>query len=368
MRQSQLLNQTRTARSDDAGEKFLLDGGFIRKLHSGVYVYPPAGALVRTRLIELYGSAAEGAGAQHVQLSNLAPELRSGQMGGYSFRLVSSYSGERALATRSEESIGHMLRSSWPRGSWYTGAFVWAVSREYRPSGGGRGYRRSIEYENLVTYAVRKAAARELADNFKQLAQPLLAALALEASWEPARPNETGEYIAHDLVTRLGPEESFRIGQICEFSSDSARALGLEPPNSDGSTRAVCFSLSINRTLYATARQLIRNPASMWPVSLAPFVCHIVPATSQLSDEHGAAFSAYRNLLDHGLSCLIDDRPLAPGRKFADSDLLRLPIRLVFPAKALECGSIGVRLFGDPEVRMSIDAAIESATGANRNG
>ena len=44
-----------------------------------------------------------------------------------------------------------------------------------------------------------------------------------------------------------------------------------------------------------------------------------------------------------GLDVLLDDRDLRPGEKFADADLIGIPIRVTAGKKSLEDGAVDVR-------------------------
>ena len=53
-----------------------------------------------------------------------------------------------------------------------------------------------------------------------------------------------------------------------------------------------------------------------------------------------AAEDLYRRLVEGGVDVLYDDRDVSPGVKFADADLLGVPIRLVVGAKGLARGVV----------------------------
>ena len=48
----------------------------------------------------------------------------------------------------------------------------------------------------------------------------------------------------------------------------------------------------------------------------------------------------YRALREHGIDILYDDRDVSAGEKFADHELIGIPIRLVISAKTLETGEV----------------------------
>jgi prolyl-tRNA synthetase len=77
-----------------------------------------------------------------------------------------------------------------------------------------------------------------------------------------------------------------------------------------------------------------------WPKSVAPFLVHLVTLRAKEKEaqermvETGEAL--YRELTDADVDVLWDDRAEAsPGEKFADADLLGLPLRLVVSEKTL---------------------------------
>jgi prolyl-tRNA synthetase len=51
----------------------------------------------------------------------------------------------------------------------------------------------------------------------------------------------------------------------------------------------------------------------------------------------------YKKLNDLGIETLYDDRDLRPGEKFADSDLLGIPTRVVISEKTLEKSVLEVK-------------------------
>jgi len=66
----------------------------------------------------------------------------------------------------------------------------------------------------------------------------------------------------------------------------------------------------------------------VWPESVAPYQVHLI---SLKEDEK--AEKVYQELLDAGIEVLYDDREdVAAGAKFADADLIGIPVRLLVVA------------------------------------
>jgi prolyl-tRNA synthetase len=111
-----------------------------------------------------------------------------------------------------------------------------------------------------------------------------------------------------------------------------------------------CFSLSINRTIYAVAERMIRDQHRSWPAAMAPFACHIVLASSKPPALMlNLAMELDERLRPLRVACLIDDRPIGTGRKLYDADLLRLPVRVIIRNRNESAQFVGMRLDGVPE-------------------
>jgi prolyl-tRNA synthetase len=80
----------------------------------------------------------------------------------------------------------------------------------------------------------------------------------------------------------------------------------------------------------------------IWPRSVAPFDVHIV-SLGREPEIADAAGRLYADLRAAGLDVLFDDRSESPGVKFADADLIGVPLRLTVSKKSLANDSIEVK-------------------------
>jgi prolyl-tRNA synthetase len=76
-----------------------------------------------------------------------------------------------------------------------------------------------------------------------------------------------------------------------------------------------------------------------WPKAIAPYDVHVVVLPGV--EEHGETTA--QALSDAGADVLLDDRELRAGEKFADADLIGLPLRVTVGKKTLEDGMVDVR-------------------------
>jgi prolyl-tRNA synthetase len=100
----------------------------------------------------------------------------------------------------------------------------------------------------------------------------------------------------------------------------------------------------------------------VWPAALAPFQVHLAALGAGRSPEVAAAADALHDRLEAaGVEVLYDDRDVSPGVKFADADLLGIPVRLVVGGKGVARGIVEwrSRATGD-EREVALDAPAEA--------
>ena len=99
----------------------------------------------------------------------------------------------------------------------------------------------------------------------------------------------------------------------------------------------------------------------IWPEAVAPFHVHLLGFN--LDDEAimNRATEIYDTLTEKGIEVLFDDRNKGPGEKFADSDLIGIPHRLVVSRKTGE--QVEYKARNSNEAKMvSLEEAIKTLT------
>jgi prolyl-tRNA synthetase len=78
----------------------------------------------------------------------------------------------------------------------------------------------------------------------------------------------------------------------------------------------------------------------VWPAAIAPFGVHLIALGEDMSE----AEALYKELTDKGVEVLFDDRVgVMAGEKFADADLLGIPLRVVVSKRSLENGGAEIK-------------------------
>jgi prolyl-tRNA synthetase len=109
-----------------------------------------------------------------------------------------------------------------------------------------------------------------------------------------------------------------------------------------------CYGIGVSRTLTAICEQNNDERGLIWPVNIAPFHIHLVPVN--MKDKTQSALAGELNEeLQKNYTVLLDDRKERPGVKFADADLIGLPVRITVGKKASE-GIVEVKIRKTGEV------------------
>ena len=115
-----------------------------------------------------------------------------------------------------------------------------------------------------------------------------------------------------------------------------------------------CYGVGISRTLSAIIESHHDDRGIIWPKAVTPFDVHIITANPKDKEAVEIAETLYEDLGKH-YRVLYDDRKERAGVKFADSDLIGLPYRIVVGRAAKE-GKVEVKARDSEEsMELSID-------------
>ncbi|MGG2085015.1 proline--tRNA ligase [Lysinibacillus pakistanensis] len=97
-----------------------------------------------------------------------------------------------------------------------------------------------------------------------------------------------------------------------------------------------CYGIGVSRILAAVAEQFQDENGFVWPTQLAPYDIHVVPVNTKDETQVALADELYGLLKTYRYDVLLDDRAERAGVKFADADLIGLPVRVTVGKKATE--------------------------------
>lgn len=136
------------------------------------------------------------------------------------------------------------------------------------------------------------------------------------------------------------------IGHIFKLGTHYSDKFGAQVLDKNGRLVDVimgCYGIGVTRLLSAVAEQNADENGLIWPDSIAPFDVHVIPVNAKKDDQMAMANAIDQQLTAAGYEVLVDDRKERAGVKFADSDLIGLPIRITIGKKAAD-GIVEVKI------------------------
>lgn len=143
--------------------------------------------------------------------------------------------------------------------------------------------------------------------------------------------------VERDELTEVKTAE---VGNIFNFATQKTTELGLRYKNEKGEDIPVwlgSYGIGITRLMGVLVEKFSDDKGIVWPVSVAPFQVHLVQVGVDEKVKKDAD-ELYNALVEAGIEVLFDDRDLRAGEKFADSDLIGIPYRVVVSEKTLASG------------------------------
>ena len=162
-------------------------------------------------------------------------------------------------------------------------------------------------------------------------------------------------------------EPAIEVGNIFKLGTRYSDPLGASYLDESGTSRPIwmgSYGLGPARLAAAAVEQYADESGISWPASMAPFDVHLVGLGREGSEEREVAERLYGELSETGLDTVYDDRDAGPGEKFADAELLGVPLRLTVGRRTLASGEIEVQVRRGRETRSlplegAADAAVE---------
>src|SRR3989344_3112681 len=143
----------------------------------------------------------------------------------------------------------------------------------------------------------------------------------------------------------LKEKKAIEVGNIFPLGIRFSDALGLKYKDESGKDIPVImgsYGLGPGRLMGAIVEVLSDKKGIVWPREVAPFTVHLVAITGGNADVSAEADRLYDLLRENNVEVLYDDRDVRAGEKFADSDLIGIPKRLVVSEKTMSEGGIEV--------------------------
>lgn len=384
MRQSTLF--PKTAKLPPAGEtsvnaQLLERAGFIKKHMAGVYSYLPLGVRVLRKVESRIRDAMNAIDGQEVYLSVLQPKELWEKTGRWELLAPVMYqfqdhsNKEVGLGITHEEVIASLLRSGISSYKDLPVSLYQIQSKfrhEARPRSGllrGREFPMKDLYSCHASQEECDAYYEKVAEAYEKLFASLdLHARRVEASGgdftksrnhEFQVPCETGEdriiacssctYAenleiaktkAEDPCPQCGKKElrvtnAIEVGHIFTLGTKYAEGVGAFFTDKNGEKKPVVmasYGIGVSRIIATIVEVHHDATGILWPAAVAPFDAHILALPGKDALRHAEALAS--SLEAAGLEVLLDDRDARAGEKFADSDLIGIPVQCVISERS----------------------------------
>lgn len=393
MRQSQLFTKTRKSAPKDEVAKnaqLLIRGGFIHKEMAGVYDLLPLGLRVVEKIKQVVREEMDAIGGQEFLMSSLQRKELWEKTDRWSdanvdvwFKSELKSGGEVGFGWSHEEPITDMMRNfieSYRDLPKYPYQFQTKLRNELRAKSGimrGReflmkdmySYSTSEEahkafYEKATAAYLRVFERLELGDRtfltfasggaFTQFSHEFQTLCdAGEDSVFVSREKKIAinkEVLTDDVLGQLGLKRdeleeavAAEVGNIFSFGGTKSEQLGLTYKDESGKSVPVIlgsYGIGITRLLGVLVEIFADEKGIVWPAEAAPFAVHLVSIAGGNADVAAEADRLYELLRQSGVDVLYDDRDARAGEKFADSELIGIPRRVIVSEKTMAQGGV----------------------------
>jgi prolyl-tRNA synthetase len=141
--------------------------------------------------------------------------------------------------------------------------------------------------------------------------------------------------------SKFKEEKSIEVGNIFKLKNKYTAPFGLKVADEKGEKREIimgCYGIGLGRLMGTIVEVFHDEKGIIWPESVAPFQVHLLDLGQKTEAE-----KICQELSDKNIEVLFDDREVSAGEKFADADLIGIPLRVVVSQKSLERGGVEVK-------------------------
>ena len=391
MRYSTLFSKTSKSVShdaDSANARWLVQGGFVHQEIAGVYTFLPLGLKVLRKIEGVIREAMTEMGGQEILMPALTPKAvwqTTNRWDSFDalFRFEGMGNKEYALGATHEEIVTPLVQD-------YTFSYkdlpfsVFQIQNKFRnepraKSGLLRG--REFSMKDLYSFHMNQEDLDAYYEGAKQVYLKIFERLGFDPrityityasggafsrfshefqvlspvgedtvyTCEKCRLAVNKEIIEEQSTcpgcgqSALKEARGIEVGNIFKLGTRFSEAFGFKVSDEQGQTRPVlmgCYGIGPSRMMGTLVEIFNDARGILWPKSVAPFQVHLVGLGREQDPALEQAKKLYQQLREAGVDVLYDDRDVGAGVKFADADLIGVPLRLVVSGRTLEAGGV----------------------------
>lgn len=386
--------------------QLLIRAGYVEKVAAGIYNFLPLGVRVINKISQIVREEMNAIGGQEILMPVLHPKenwIKTGRWTNFDvlFR-VKGQAGEFALGPTHEE-IVVPLASRYISSYTDLPKYVYQVQTKFRDEPRSKsGLLRGREFlmKDLYSFHTSEEDLDAYYDKARAAYKKVFKRMGLEVIEAEASGGTFSKYShEYQVICENGEDEiiycpggdyaqnkeiavavegkqcdlghgplkkvkTIEVGNIFKLKTKYSEPFGLKFTDKDGSQKLVvmgCYGIGISRLMGTIVEVMADEKGIIWPKTVSPLDAHLIHIEDKESESW--AKQSYEKLTHAGVDVLWDDREnTSAGEKFADCDLIGIPVRLVISKKA---GGGKVEWKGrdkkDPEI-MNLEQAISRLT------
>ena len=152
-------------------------------------------------------------------------------------------------------------------------------------------------------------------------------------------------------------------GHIFKLGRKYAEAMGATVLDAEGNSQTLTmgsYGIGVERAMSAVAETHHDENGLIWPISIAPYEVVVTLLKSDHEESVTEAERIYNELGSAGVDVLLDDRNERPGVKFADAELIGIPLRVTIGPRGLENGVAELNVRSDSQQsEIALDKVVE---------
>lgn len=385
MKYSRLFGKTTKEAPHDADSpnaRLLAQAGFVNQLAAGIYTYLPLGLRVLRKIQDIVREEMNELGGQEVLMPALHPKSLYDATDRWDkidvlFKLEGAGSKEYTLSSTAEEVVTPLVKQ-------YAKSYkdfpiaVYQIQDKFRnepraKSGLLRG--REFSMKDLYSFHLTEESFLDFYEKAKGAYLNVYKRCGLNAIVTKADggvftdknshefqvatesgedliyiDRETGEASNKEVVPESEWEntdkyeikKAIEVGNIFPLECKFSAAFDFKTQGSDGEMIDIimgCYGIGPSRVMGSVVEVHHDDKGIIWPKGIAPFHVYLASLSSKDEEVQARINEVSQNLYDDleaaGIEVLWDERDARPGQKFADADLIGIPLRLVVSQKTL---------------------------------
>jgi len=165
---------------------------------------------------------------------------------------------------------------------------------------------------------------------------------------------KNGDLCAKCKKGKLNEKRAIEFGHVFNqevFYTKPHQANFIDKDGKDKIIWMGAYGIGIDRAMATIVEIHHDEKGIIWPKQVAPFDAHLISIedTKKVKDQ---ADKIYDSLIKNNIDVLYDDRDLTPGVKFADADIIGIPLRIVVSEKTVKKQSVEFKKRGEKELKI----------------